>query len=91
MRVRYFNSESTQNPNMIFWLTVGFHSHFTDEAYPPGSDFWLRDENGEIIRRDTGSPNINFLNPEVQDLLAKRIIAAGALWYLRWCYDRPIC
>ena len=63
-----------QNPNMVILLTVGFHSN-SDEAYPPGSDFWLRDENGEIIRRDTGSPNINFLKPEVQDLLAKRIIA----------------
>ena len=66
---------TTQNPNMLFLFTVGFHSHYTDEAYPPGSDFWLRDSNGEIIRRDTGSPNINFLNPEVQDLLVKRIVA----------------
>ncbi|MYE88212.1 hypothetical protein F4X33_04370, partial [Candidatus Poribacteria bacterium] len=63
------------NPNMLVLFGVGFHSHYSDEAYPPGSDFWLRDENGEIIRRDTGSPNINFLNPEVQDLLVKRIIA----------------
>ena len=63
------------NPNMLVLFTVGFHSHYSDEAYPPGSDYFLRDENGEIIRRDTGSPNINFLNPKVQDLLAKRIIA----------------
>ena len=63
------------NPNMLVLFGVGLHSHYSDEAYPPGSDFWLRDENGEIIRRDTGSPNINFLNPEVQDLLVKRIIA----------------
>ena len=63
------------NPNMLVLFGVGFHSHYSDEAYPPGSDYFLRDENGEIIRRDTGSPNINFLNPEVQDLLVKRIIA----------------
>ena len=63
------------NPNMVFLFTVGFHSHSTDESYPPGSDYFLRDENGEIIRRDTGSPNINFLHPEVQDLLVKRIVA----------------
>ena len=63
------------NPNMILLFGVGFHSHYTDEAYPPDSDFWLRDENGEIVRRATGSPNINFLKPEVQDLLVKRIIA----------------
>ena len=64
-----------QNPNMLVLFGVGFHSHYSDEAYPPGSDYFLRDENGEIIRRDTGSPNINFLHPEVQDLLVKRIIA----------------
>ena len=64
------------NPNMLVLFSVGFHSHYSDESYPPGSDYFLRDENGEIIRRDTGSPNINFLHPEVQDLLVKRIIAA---------------
>ncbi len=62
------------NPNMVFLRNINFHSHFADEVYPPGSDFWLRDENGEIIRRRSGSPNINFLNPEVQELLVKRVI-----------------
>ena len=64
---------SSQNPNKLYLATVGFHSH-SDEVYPPGSDYFLRDENGEIIRRDTGTPNVNFLNPEVQDLFVKRII-----------------
>ena len=63
------------NPNMVSLFTVNFRGHYSDEAYPPGSDFWLRDENGEIIRRRTGSPRINFLKPEVQDLLVKRIVA----------------
>ena len=56
-------------------LTVNHITHFNDEAFPPDTDFWARDENGEIARRPTGSPIINFLKPEVQDLLAKRIIA----------------
>ena len=63
------------NPNMVSLFTVNFRGHYSDEAYPPGSDFWLRDENGEIIRRRTGSPRINFLKPEVQALLVKRIMA----------------
>ena len=63
------------NPNMVSLFTVNFRGHYSDEAYPPGSDFWLRDENGEIIRRRTGSPRINFLKPEVQALLVKRIVA----------------
>ena len=64
---------SSQNPNKLYLATVGFHSH-SDEVYPPGSDYFLRDENGEIVRRDTGTPNVNFLNPDVQDLFVKRII-----------------
>ena len=63
------------NPNMVILFAVGLRGHYTDEAFPPNSDFYLKDENGEIVRRDTGSPNINFLKPEVQDLLVKRIIA----------------
>ena len=63
------------NPNLISLLTVDHISHFTDKAFPPSSDFWARDENGEIARSPSGSPIIDFLKPEVQDLLAKRIIA----------------
>ena len=63
------------NPNLISLLAIDHITHFTDEAFPPNSDFWVQDENGEIARRPTGSPIINFLKPEVQDLLVKRIIA----------------
>ncbi len=69
------------NPNLLSLLYINTHSHFTDEAYPPGSDYFLRDENGELIRRGTGSPNINFLRPEVQDLLVKRFVAAADCGY----------
>ena len=63
------------NPNMIILYTVSWRSYFTDKALPPGSDFWMRDENGEIVRSRAGSPWLNILKPEVQDLIAKRIIA----------------
>ena len=63
------------NPSMLFLFTVDHITHFTEDAFPPSSDSWARDENGEIARRPTGSPIINFLKPEVQDLLVKRIIA----------------
>ena len=65
------------NPNLISLLTVDHITHLNDEAFPPDTDFWARDENGEIARRPTGSPIINFLKPEVQDLIAKRIIAVA--------------
>ena len=64
----------SQNPNMVFLRNIDFHSHYSDESYPPGSDYFLRDENGEIVRSSSGSPHINFLNSEVQDLLIKRVI-----------------
>ena len=65
------------NPNLISLLTVNHITHLNDEAFPPDTDFWVRDANGEIARRPTGSPIINFLKPEVQDLIAKRIIAVA--------------
>ena len=61
------------NPNMIFLRHIGFHDS-SEEDFPPGSDFLLRDENGELIRKRSGTARINFLKPEVQDLLVKRII-----------------
>ena len=64
-----------QNPNMVFLVEVRLHNHFTPEAYPPDSDFWLRDAQGQIIKNSVNEHLINFLKPEVQDLLATRIIA----------------
>ena len=63
------------NPNMIILFTVDYRSYFSDKALPPGSDLWLRDENDEIVRSPAGSPQLNFLKSEVQDLIVKRIIA----------------
>ena len=64
-----------QNPNMVFIGGAGMHAHFTLDQFPPGSDFWLRDENGEVIEKKRGGFLINFLKSEVQDLIAKRMIA----------------
>ena len=66
-----------QNPNMVFLVEIRLHNHFTPEAFPPDSDFWLRDANGQIVRNSVNEYLINFLKPEVQDLLAKRIIAVA--------------
>ena len=64
-----------QNANMIFLPDVRIYHHDRPEAFPPDSDFWLRDTSGEIIRNANNEYLINFLNPEVQELLIKRIIA----------------
>ena len=64
-----------QNPNMIFLPEVRIYHHDTPEAFPPNSDFWLRDAQGQVIRNANNEYLINFLKPEVQELLIKRIIA----------------
>ena len=63
------------NPNLLTFLTVDWRTYFNDGILPPGSDFWVTDSNGEIVRSRAGSPYLNILKPEVQDLIAKRIIA----------------
>ena len=64
-----------QNPNMIFLDDLRIYYHDRAEAFPPDSDFWLRDASGQIIRNANNEYLINFLKPEVQELLIKRIIA----------------
>ena len=66
---------SDQNSNMIFLGGAANTAHPTVESFPPDSDFWLRDANGEILRKSDGKLLINFVKPEFQDLLAKRISA----------------
>ena len=64
-----------QNPNMIFLSEIRIFFHDTPEVFPPDSDFWFRDAQGQILRGGNNELRINFLKPEVQDLLIKRIIA----------------
>ena len=64
-----------QNPNMVFLIEVRLHNHFAPEAFPPDSDFWLRDAQGQIALNSSDQYLIDFLKPEVQDLLVKRIVA----------------
>ena len=67
-----------QNPNMVFLRQIQLHSqhgHRGSDAFPPGSDFWLRDAQGQILKNAVNEHLIDFLKPEVQELLIKRIIA----------------
>ena len=65
-----------QNSNMIFLGGAANTAYPRIDEFPPDSDLWLRDVNGEILRKKSdGQFLINFVKPEFQDLLAKRIIA----------------
>ena len=63
-----------QNPNMIFIRGMSIVTAH-DYQLPLDSSLWLRDLSGEIVRTPDGTPVVNFLKPEVQDLLVRRIIA----------------
>ena len=65
------------NPNMVFLANFQIHNHFVTDAFPPNSDFWLRDAQGQILKNSYGEYLIDFLKPEVQDLHARRIVAVA--------------
>ena len=71
-----------QNPNMLFITELRVHNHLSaigHLAFPEGSDLYLRDSNGEIIRNDeAGAYLMNILNPDLQDLLIERIVGFSA-------------
>ena len=64
-----------QNPNMVFLYDIRIFNHQSLEAFPSNSDFWLRDAQGQLVRNSANEYFFNFLKPEVQGLLIKRIIA----------------
>ncbi|MDE0314263.1 MAG: leucine-rich repeat domain-containing protein [Candidatus Poribacteria bacterium] len=66
-----------KNPNMIFLLQLRVHNHLPSNgatAFPEGSDFYLRDRNGNIIRNSVGEYMMNILNQDLQDVLIDRIV-----------------
>ena len=69
------NQKLQSNPNMIFLKDVRIHNHFFPGAFPPNSEFWIRDANGNIVQNFAGEHMINFLKPEVQILMANRMLA----------------
>ena len=65
----------SRNPNMLFLVEVRIHNHLQSSAFPPDSDFWLRDSNNRIIQNRSDEYVMDFLNSDLQDLLIQRIVA----------------
>ena len=63
------------NPNMLFLKHILIHNDTRLSIYPPDSDFWLKDAQNQVLKNKRDQYLINFLKPEVQDLLVKRIVA----------------
>ena len=77
MYTRQYQLYNQRNPNFINLTNGNFNISHDLNFFPPDSDFWLRDEDGNIL--ETGTPwaeyQIDFLNPEVQQLLIDRHVA----------------
>ena len=67
----------TLNPNMLFLVEVRIHNHLQTSAFPPDSEFWLRDRNNRIIANNYSENPMDLLNPNLQSLLIERIVAVA--------------
>ena len=65
-----------RNPNMLFLPEMRITNHQELDAFPPDSDFWLRDADGNIIKNSVPWDEfvIDILNPKVQQILIDRVV-----------------
>ena len=63
------------NPNIVTLVTIAINGSGELSKYPPNSDFWLKDDKGQIVYSEIlNGPMINFMNPELQDIIIERIV-----------------
>ena len=67
------------NPNLVNLISISWFATGNPNRLPPDSEFWLRDENGEIVQLEIPGRWIeyqtDFFHPGYQDLLVERIAA----------------
>ena len=67
------------NPNLLTLAYLSWFATGSIDSFPPDSEFWLRDENGEIVRLNIRGRwfeyQTDFFHPGFQDLLVERIVA----------------
>ena len=79
-----YQKYADRNPNMLFIPTIAVHGHTDLDAFPPDSDFWLRDANGQIIENDYAPWDewvLDILNPELQQLIIERVVGIAECGY----------
>ena len=71
-----YQEYAQRNPNMLFLPEIRLHNHLDSDAFPSDSEFWLRGADGQILKNDVpwDEYTIDILNPEVQQLLIKRVV-----------------
>ena len=68
------------NPNSVNLISIPWYATGSINRFPPDSEFWLRDENGEIVGHELPQwteYQIDFFHPGYQDLLINRIVAVA--------------
>ena len=67
------------NPDSIILKSIPIYGRPLRDTFPPDSHVWLRDTNGEIVKRKEGGselrPMIDIFVPEVQNHFVDRIVA----------------
>ena len=84
-----YKKYAVRNPNMLFFPVIRLHAHSDLDVFPPDSDFWLRDADGQIIEDDYIPWDLwmlDILNPEVQQLLIDRIVGVAECGYFSGVY-----
>lgn len=79
-----YQKYADRNPNMLFIPTIAVHGHNDLDAFPPDSDFWLRDADGQIIEDDYAPWDqwlLDILNPELQQLIIERVVGIAECGY----------
>ena len=79
-----YQKYANRNPNMLFIPTIAVHGHLDLDAFPPDSDFWLRDADGQIIENDYAPWDewlLDILNPELQQLIIERVVGIAECGY----------
>ena len=79
-----YQKYAQRNPNMLFIPAIAVHAHNDLDAFPPDSDFWLRDPDGQIIENDYAPWDewlLDILNPELQQLIVERVVGIAECGY----------
>ena len=69
------------NPNMLFLDTMALNAPYDAYDLHEDSEYWLRDASGNIAVAHAGGnnePQVNFMLPEVQELIIKRAVGVAA-------------
>ena len=78
-----YQKYAERNPNMLFLPTVAIGVYGGLDAFPPDSEFWLRDADGKVIKNEVpwDEYTIDILNPKVQQIVIEQVVGIAECGY----------